>query len=484
MNNVIKYYDADDLNELPKLDKTKRYLEFLGGTKKYRCFIVDRDMPRCDFYKNHLELLEEFLYPIYKNRGILVAQDNTFPLPGFYILSYDKKYNSVDEIPESLSIRTSFLLSKIRKLMRTKLNIQFVNIYYEEKNLESNNVHYWILPKNNDVNCLKKLYEFDLKKYLYQADYKKNKDKIIEYNQIIKKALVDENYSRVDDELYNKFEKIEKKINLCISKYCFLKCKGCYNNFCALPEITYEQIITFLEYAKNEGLERVTLSGGDPLTRTDIDKIISKCIDLNLKVNMDTVGLPFISDTKILGEDKTIEKFTNYNLLKKIDVIGIPLDGASNEIISNFRIYKDNLFNEIIEILNIFEKNNINVCINTVLHKQNIRDLNNILNVVNRYNCIKKWQIFQYMPIGPLGKKNEELFSIDRIEFNNAKEELLKINKSNINIEFKASEERAHNYMLIDSSGKAYKVDLANKMETFGNISDKKTWENIMNNLF
>ena len=37
--------------------------------------------------------------------------------------------------------------------------------YYEEKNLESNNVHYWILPKNNDVNCSEKLYEFDLKKW-------------------------------------------------------------------------------------------------------------------------------------------------------------------------------------------------------------------------------------------------------------------------------------------------------------------------------
>ena len=160
-----KYIDVDNLEQLPKLNDGKRYLEFLGGTKQYRCFIVDKNLPRCDFYKNNSDLISDFLQPIYKNHGIVVAQDNTFPIPGFYILSYDKQYNSIDELPESLIIRTTSLIKEIRKIMRDKLNIEYVNIYYEEKDSKSNNVHYWIMPKI-DVNLKNKLHELDLKSYL------------------------------------------------------------------------------------------------------------------------------------------------------------------------------------------------------------------------------------------------------------------------------------------------------------------------------
>ena len=38
--------------------------------------------------------------------------------------------------------------------------------------------------------------------------------------------------------------------------------------------------------------------------------------------------------------------------------------------------------------------------------------------------------------------------------------------------------------MLVNSIGTAYKVDLDNNIEKFGNIGDKKTWNNILENLF
>ena len=70
-------------------------------------------------------------------------------------------------------------------------------------------------------------------------------------------------------------------------------------------------------------------------------------------------------------------------------------------------------------------------------------------------------------------------------DFVKAKERVEKISKnSNIVINFKSAVERSYNYMLIDSTGVAYKVDLDNKIETFGKIDDRFTWDNIMNNLF
>jgi len=478
-----KYIDVDNLKQLPKLSGEKRYLEFLGGTKQYRCFIVDKNLPRCDFYKNNSELISDFLQPIYKNHGIVVAQDNTFPIPGFYIISYDKQYNSIDELPNSLIIRTTSLIKEIRKIMREKLNIKYVNIYYEEKDSKSNNVHYWIMPKIDTVNLKCKLYELDLKSYLESFKFQENKSKIVKYNKLIKEELI-ENYKRIDDEIFNNFESNQKKINLCISNHCFIKCKGCYNNFCKeKEEISYPKIEKFLEYAKFFGLTKVTLSGGDPFARKDISKIIKKCLDFNLKVNIDTTGLNLISDENIVGTNEKIDQFKDISLLKKVSNISIPLDGSNNETISKFRISKENLYKKTIKLLEFFEKENIKIGINTVFHKENMRDMNNIYEILKKYKCIKKWQVFQYMPIGPLGKKNEAIFKVEDYEFDKNKERFEKLSNAQMKIEFKSAKQRSKNYMLVNSIGTAYRVDLNNEIETFGNVGDSETWENILKNI-
>lgn len=485
MKKNIDYVDVYDLEKLPKLQTNKRYLEFLGGTKKYRRFIVDKDYPRCDFYKEHLELIDEVLYPIYKNRGIVVAQDNTFPIPGFYIISYDKQYKNITEIPESLLIRTSNIIKIIRKIMIDKLKIKFVNIYYEEKATASTNVYYWIMPKCEKIDLTEKLYETNIKEYLNSFDFNKTRKEILKYNNIMRKELIKINYKKFDDELYNKIEHREKKINLCIAKHCFMTCKGCYNNFSKKEEISYKEVIKFLKYAKLKGLEKITLSGGDPLTRKDIKKIIRKCNKLDLKLNLDTVGLSLTKSRILPSTKEKIKKFSNLNILKKIDSIGIPLDGSNNVIISQFRVYNGDLFSEIIGILELFDKRNINVCINTVLHKDNLNDMENIYNVLKNYNCVKKWQIFQFMPIGILGSKNADLYKIEPEDFVKVRNKIEKINKNgNISINFKSAKERSYNYMLVNSNGLAYKVDLENKIETFGKITDKSSWDNIINNLF
>lgn len=482
-NEKYDYIDVNNLKELPKLNKEKRYLEFLGGTKQYRCFIVDKNLPRCDFYKNNSELISQFLQPVYKNQGIVVAQDNTFPIPGFYIISYEKQYQSIDELPNSLSIRTTCLIQEIRKIMRDKLNIKYVNIYYEEKNSKSNNVHYWILPKTNEVNLNNKLYELDLKSYLESFKLQENKAKIIECNKLIEKELL-ENYKKIDDELFNNFESAQKKINLCISNRCFIKCKGCYNNFCKeKEEIAYPQIEKFLEYAKFFGLTKVTLSGGDPFARKDIAQIIAKSLELDLKVNIDTTGFSLISDEKICGTNEKISQFKDISLLKKVSNISIPLDGSNNEIVSKFRISDENLFNKTIKLLEFLEKEEIGIGINTVFHQGNIEDMKNIYQILKKYKCVKKWQVFQYMPIGPIGKKNESIFKVDDNVFEKNKQEFEKLSNEKMKIEFKSAKQRSSNYMLVNSIGMAYKVDLNNKIEIFGSIGDSKTWNNILKNI-
>ena len=130
--------------------------------------------------------------------------------------------------------------------MKESLNVKYVNIYYEEKNAKSNNVHFWIMPKVNKEQLSEKLYDLNMKEYLYSFKLEKTKSKIIEYNKIVQQELKIINYKKKDDELYNLYEPIEKKINLCISKHCFIKCKGCYNNFCHSKDISYKKVVAFL----------------------------------------------------------------------------------------------------------------------------------------------------------------------------------------------------------------------------------------------
>ena len=111
--------------------------------------------------------------------------------------------------------------------------------------------------------------------------------------------------------------------------------------------------------------------------------------------------------------------------------------------------------------------------------------MENIYNILIKHKCVKKWQIFQFMPIGSLGSKNADLYVIDNKEFQNTKKITERLNKDGkILIDLKSSKERAYNYMLVNSNGLAYKVDLNNKIEKFGNITDDSSWDNILNNLF
>ena len=89
-----------------------------------------------------------------------------------------------------------------------------------------------------------------------------------------------------------------------------------------------------------------------------------------------------------------------------------------------------------------------------MLHKQNINDIKEIYNILTKHRCVKQWQIFQFMPIGPLGSKNANLYTIDSNEFQHAKDKIENLNKNgNIIINFKSAKERAYNYMLVDSNG-------------------------------
>ena len=69
-------------------------------------------------------------------------------------------------------------------------------------------------------------------------------------------------------------------------------------------------MIDFLEYIYTKGIRKVTICGGDPLTRPDILDLLKKIKEIGFFISLDTVGTSII---------KSIEKAGKI-IINKIDV--------------------------------------------------------------------------------------------------------------------------------------------------------------------
>lgn len=250
-----------------------------------------------------------------------------------------------------------------------------------------------------------------------------------------------------------------KHLIIAASNDCFVKCRGCYNFWGANKQIvSTECILNFLKQLDSERIEKITVSGGDPLIRPDIIELLSEIKGLRYKINMDTVGTGLLANTESVS-GKTVKQIDAQKLSELVDVIGIPLDGCASDSIHTFRLGRSNIFQEQIAILSKLDQAGANICINTVVHKQNLRDVSDIVDVIHGFNHISKWQLFQYMPIGVMGYKNRGDFEISDEEFLGViynVSERAKIKIPSVIFNPKAKNQRQKLYLLIDTDGYAW----------------------------
>lgn len=452
------YYDVENLEQLPKLKDSKtRYLDFIGGTKEIRAFVVPYDLARTDFIKENKHLIETKIFePIYENKGIVITSDMSYALPGFYVLSFKSFIHHCDSIPNNLIMRTGVLLKYLRKAMKKALGIECCNLYSDEKRRKSNVLHYWIVPKHAEFledGIDHKLININLEKYLNNFKYSENKDKMINYNIKIKEYFEKINLKKIDDSIFNL---AKRSIILSITSKCNKKCLGCYNEF-RNKDISKEEWIEFIDYLAEKGIKKITISGGDPLNRDDIFIILNHCLSKGLRVNMDTVGTALLEDESIL--QKKYNNTFSWETLSKLNYIGIPLDGSSSDIANTFRNESKDFVTKQLEIIYKLIINKCNVSVNTVLSKNNIQDIKKIYELLKNYK-IKKWQVFQFMGTGQIASNNINLFDLSISEFESIKHEILDYTKnSEFIVNVKSEEDRYFRYIIIDSLGDACYIE-------------------------
>lgn len=249
-------------------------------------------------------------------------------------------------------------------------------------------------------------------------------------------------------------------LNVSVARSCFVKCRGCYNHFGRSSELVdSKELLAFLAFAAQAGATRVTVCGGDPLSRPDILDLLQGIKELGLLISLDTVGTPLLGDTDTIFYGRTrVPAIDASRLARLTDLVGIPLDGPTHDSIATFRTGRRNLFAEQMTILSILENAGASVCVNTVVHSGNIDTLGEIASHIQRFVNIIKWQLFQFMPTGPLGFRNKHEFLVTADAFTAACNRLRTQAAAGLSgrIEVKSNADRKGRYLLVDSEGLAW----------------------------
>lgn len=282
------------------------------------------------------------------------------------------------------------------------------------------------------------------------------------------------------------------RLNMLVGPSCFTRCPGCYNYFAA-SVVSNAQIVAFLRFARERtNVRAVTFAGGDPLSRLDIVELLRATKALGFIVKLDTVGTPFLGAARtIFFGSQEVPKVELAALKGAVDVLGIPLDGSTQETASLFRKGRPYFFTEQKRVLQMTSDEKVDVCVNTVVHAMNRDDLRNIYAVISEYENVVEWQLFQFMPLGPLGYRNRDRFVLDSRAFEAAVGEVIGLNDAMggpMRLKPKDAGRRKHLYLLVDNAGVAYRhryapgtswnddVDACGEREILGDITKPDEW--------
>lgn len=160
-----------------------------------------------------------------------------------------------------------------------------------------------------------------------------------------------------------------RHVILSVGRSRFTRCIGCYNHFGADPDavVPAADVHAFLAHLRGT-LDKVTVGGGDPLSRADVVDLLAGMKGLGFAVNLDTVGTPLLgtASTVFYGR-RRVEHVPVERLASYVDVLRIPLDGSTEQVATTFRTGRAHLVDETLAILDLLDEAGVATSINTVV---------------------------------------------------------------------------------------------------------------------
>lgn len=163
-----------------------------------------------------------------------------------------------------------------------------------------------------------------------------------------------------------------------ITSRCNRKC-----HFCFRPksiDLDIKSNFKIINKLADDGVKGIGITGGEPLLREDIIKILKYIHSKGMKICLATNGDFYHQYCKKIN--------------KMIDVIGIPIEGSTGALHDVIRGQGN--FNNVIKMLKTAYQKDKKIYISTVLNEKNVLDLENIENLLAPYqNQIIYWKIYE-----------------------------------------------------------------------------------------
>jgi len=190
-----------------------------------------------------------------------------------------------------------------------------------------------------------------------------------------------------------------------ITNMCNLKCLHCYQERFDSKEDCKEyvllkiadKIFTFL--AKYNFSSEITLTGGEPLLKKEIYRLLNLFEENELVTSVDIV-----TNGTLLNLD-VIEKLKKYCKLRYVKV---SLDGGLPSINDNIR--GKNIFNIVIEKIKLLKEANFNVIVMFTVMKMNKHTIGEVIDMAKEMG-IKGVVFEKFVPIGNGGRLQNEVLS-------------------------------------------------------------------------
>ena len=174
-------------------------------------------------------------------------------------------------------------------------------------------------------------------------------------------------------------------VNYNVMTSCGFHCKYCYHPLVAVPDlISLERLDTIFAELKTMGCESVMLTGGDPMIRPDIDKVMQ---------SLYRHGLLYSLSTKSVISAERIKKLHETAGLRGMQ---ISLDSTDSGTVQNLLGSKNKDYHRnVIQMIKNLQANDIEVRVKAVLTAYNADGIGDYLKLLSDLG-IKRMQIVQY----------------------------------------------------------------------------------------
>jgi MoaA/NifB/PqqE/SkfB family radical SAM enzyme len=169
-------------------------------------------------------------------------------------------------------------------------------------------------------------------------------------------------------------------IDFHVTSECNQECPYCWGPQDFEHPVDTSTALRIVSKVKEVGATRIVFTGGDPLKRGDVAKLIRHARDIGLEVALSTTG------------DELTREFLE-RVGRFIDLISLPLDGSTEEV--NSRTKKEGHHAAVLKALEWLRQHpEIDVKVCTPVTRHNLEDVPNILRLVEAYAKTTQARVF------------------------------------------------------------------------------------------